>query len=325
VTGPVGPAHWTPPDRPEGISSSGAAVGSGPGHPSSSAVVRGDEPWSPLEADRSRPRPTVVSGPVGPGVVLDGGFELLRKEARLLIGLAACLYVPIRLLDLTVTLSTGAASERYQAGPALLLLTGDGAWSWTLVVLQSVALSLLGLCTGQLASRRLAGEAVSFGFLGSFALRRSWVAVVILPVSFVVRAPLSCIPLGFLLADALLFMSSVTAGAEGLGPVASVRRSMALARGAFGPVLVVVTGALVISQVLRISFYAGPVLLIGSFDPGDAVLAAVGQAGALVLLIAEPLTACIAARAYLDVRARREGLDLRLRLEDRFGPPGALA
>jgi hypothetical protein len=243
----------------------------------------------------------------------------------LLIGLAACLYVPIRLLDLAVTVSTGAAAERYQAGPALLLLTGDGGWSWALVVLQSLALSVLGLCTGQLVSRRLAAESVTLGSLGRFALRRGWVALVILPISFVVRAPLSCIPLGFLLADALLFMSSVAAGAEGLGPVAAVRRSMSLARGAFGPVLVVVTGALIISQVLRISFYAGPVLLIGSFDPGDAVLTAVGQAGALVLLIAEPLTACIAARAYLDVRVRREGLDLRLRLEDRFGVPGASA
>ena len=32
-----------------------------------------------------------------------------------------------------------------------------------------------------------------------------------------------------------------------------------------------------------------------------------------MLLLTEPLTACIAARAYLDLRCRRDGVDLVLR------------
>ena len=35
-----------------------------------------------------------------------------------------------------------------------------------------------------------------------------------------------------------------------------------------------------------------------------------------MLLVTEPLTACIAARAYLDLRCRRDGVDLALRQND---------
>ena len=87
--------------------------------------------------------------------------------------------------------------------------------------------------------------------------------------------------------------------------------------------LAVVFGGLLISQMLRISFYAGPVLLAANFSTNEVVLTAVAQAGALVVLVAEPLTACIAARAYMDLRCRTEGADLRRRLHERFAPPQA--
>src|SRR5690606_34478167 len=128
----------------------------------------------------------------------DGAFDLLRVRFRLLLALAACLYVPIRVLDLVTMIATGDVEDRYEFGPSILLLGGDSAWSWLVLVLQSFALSVLGLCVGHLALRLAHGEDPSFGELARLALRRSWVAFLIVPLGFVIRAPLSCIPLGFL-------------------------------------------------------------------------------------------------------------------------------
>ena len=295
-------------------------LGSGPG----SATARGDAP-EPHDASSSADHRAFLRllRPMGAGAVLDTSFDLLRLRFRRLVGVAATLFVPIRIVDLLTMIWSGDAVERYHVGPSLLLLGGDSSWSWLVLVLQSWALSILGVCVGHLVVRMLEGAEPSYRELMGVALRRSWVALLILPLTFVIRAPLSCIPGGFLIADALVFTTSVVAGAEALGPWRALRRAMALSKQAFGPALGIVLGGLLISQLLRVSFYVGPVLLAGTLSTSDAVLTAVSQAGALVVLVAEPLTACIAARAYLDMRCRNEGLDLHRRLQKRFVEPGA--
>ena len=289
------------------------------------ATARGDAP----EPDDLRPadheRILRSLRPLGPGAVLDSSFDLLRLRFRRIVGLAACLYVPIRILDLVTMIASGDAEDRYQVGPAILLMGGDSGWALVVAVLQSFALSVLGLCVGHLVVRMIDGADASFGELLALAARRSWVALLIMPLTFLVRAPLTCVVfgVGFVLGDALVFTTSVVAGAERLGPWRAFRRNLALSRRAYGPMLAIAFGGLLISQMLRISFYGGPVLLAANFSTSDAVLTAVAQAGALVVLVAEPLTACIAARAYLDLRCRNEGADLRLRLHERFGAPAA--
>ena len=287
------------------------------------ATARGDAPEPDVLQPADHERILRSLRPMGPGAVLDSAFDLLRLRFRRIVGVAACLYIPIRILDLVTMIASGDAQERYQIGPAILLMGGDSAWALVVALLQSFALSVLGLCLGHLVVRLIDGADASFRELMSLAARRSWVALLVMPLMFLVRAPLSCIPLGFLIGDALVFTTSVVAGAERLGPWRAFRRSLALSRRSFGPMLAVVFGGLLISQMLRISFYAGPVLLAANFSTNEAVLTAVAQAGALVVLVAEPLTACIAARAYMDLRCRTEGADLRRRLYERFGPPQA--
>ena len=48
-------------------------------------------------------------------------------------------------------------------------------------------------------------------------------------------------------------------------------------------------------------------------DPPDGLLVAIGQLASLLQLVLQPLTACIAASAYLMLRSRVEGLDLEQR------------
>ena len=260
--------------------------------------------------------------PIGPAAVLDGGFDLFRFRFRRLVGLAACLFVPITVVDLVLMAVVGTnAPERVAIGPSMFLLGSGDSWSWAIVAAQSVALSLLGLCVGHLAAAAARGIDVSFRELGRLALRRWWVALLIVVLTAAPRALLSCVvfPVGWILADAFFFIASSVAGAEGVGPWKAVTRGAALARGRYGNAVVICLGSLVISQVLRLSLTAGPVLLLASFALPESVIGVAARLGTIVLLLAEPITACIAARAYLDLRARHEGLDLQLRASRVFG------
>ncbi len=256
--------------------------------------------------------------PVGPGAVIDGGFELLRHRFGRLVGLSACLYIPIWLVDLSLTVfgnadgaSDGSGSP---IGPAFLLVGNGSTWVVPIAIAQSLALSVLGLCVGHLVMAATRGDDVAFADLGRLALRRSWVALLILPLNAAVHfASVVTLGFGFPLVDAFVFIVSVVAGAEGVGPWTALRRSFSLTRAAYGRALVISFGGLCITQVLRLSFFFGPSLLVSMLDPSTVLSGLVSALGVAVLLIAEPLTACIAARAYLDLRCRVEGLDLVLR------------
>lgn len=276
--------------------------------PSGAALLDGSSPLGELR-------------PVGPAAVLDGGFDLFRFRFRRLVGLAALLFVPITVVDLLLMAVIGTSStDRTAIGPAIFLMASGDSWSWFIVVAQSCALSILGLCTGHLAMQAAQGRDVSSRELRRLALRRSWVAVLIIVLTAVPRGVLSCVMVvvGWLLADAFFFISSTAAGAEGLGPWKAVVRSGQLTRARYGNAIMICLGSLIISQVLRLSLTAGPALLLSSFGLSDLVVGVAARLGSLILLLAEPITACIAARAYLDLRARRDGFDLELRAERLF-------
>ncbi len=314
-------------DRAVGTSGAGRATARGDATaPSPDPRLAADE----LARGRS---PLADLRPTGPASVLDGGFDLFRFRFRRLVGLAACLFVPILLVDLTLMAVIGTNSaERVPVGPSVMLLGSGDSWIWGILAAQTVALSLLGLCVGHLAASAARGVDVSFRELGRLMLRRWWVALLIVVLTAVPRALLSCIvfPVGFVLADAFFFIASVCAGAERLGPWAAVQRSVQLTRARFGNAIVICLGSLVISQVLRISLTTGPAMLLASFEMSDLVVGLTARLGTVVLLLAEPITACIAARAYLDLRARHDGYDLQLRADRIFdagatAPPGGSA
>jgi len=121
----------------------------------------------------------------------------------------------------------------------------------------------------------------------------------------------------WVLGDAVVFLTSVAAGAERLGPWRAFQRSWQLTWPSFGRALVISFGGLCISLVIRLSLSFGPAALALSLDPTSPLVGFLGAASTAVLLITEPLTACIAARAYLDLRCRREGWDLAMR-QDRL-------
>lgn len=254
--------------------------------------------------------------PVGVGGVLDGGFDLLRRYFGLLVGLAAALLLPLQLADLWASVAAGRPAELDTAPFLAAFGAMDSTMpaTWLVAAARLVVLSFLGLTTGLLVSDALAHRARPVRSVLAAAGRRWWVALLIPLLCIPVKVVASCLLyVGFFMGDAVLMCTSVVAGAEGAGPFRSFGRSFSLGFRSFGTALGVAIGSFVISAVLQVSLYAGPAMLASLFVSSELVLLAVQQISMLSLLVTQPLTAAIAARAYVEFRCRSEALDLAVR------------
>jgi hypothetical protein len=290
------------------------------------AVARGDArapARDPLVDGDLEGNPLGRLGVSGPGGVLDGGFELLRFRFRRLVGLTAVLLLPLQLAQLAVSLTVGAAAEVDSSGVDPLGGLGGrsmvgGGWVLVFVALRALALFVLGIAVGHLVQGWSEGRDPGFGEALRFAASRCWVAPVVVVVAAGVKMAGACLGfVGWFLGDALFFIAGIVAGAERTGPLATIGRSVRLTRSAYGLSLVVCVGGFVIAQVLQVALTVGPLLLLTWFQPPEGWMVAAEQAASLVLLVTVPLTACIAGRAYVELRCRAEGLDLRRRQEAR--------
>lgn len=284
------------------------------------AVARADAGRRPRGEERSTvlvdPPPFLPLRSVGPGAVLDGGFDVLRFRLGRMVGLAATLYAPLLLVQFLFELRYGLGSgteDGVGSSPFVVVALGasESGWGLLFVLLNQVALSLLGVAAGFQVAAWLDGRDPTYGSTLRYLLRRSWVALLVVVLSALVRVPFLCLSvLGWWLSDAFVFTVSAAAGAEGLGPWAALRTTFRRVRHALGFAMVVSLGGLAISVVLRAALWVGPLALVSVAVPSGLVAVLVARLGALVLLVTEPLVACIAARAWLELRCRTEGYDL---------------
>lgn len=284
------------------------------------AVAPGDARW---EADAG----TVDPGdrnplrdvePAGVGGVLDGGFDLLRIGFGRLVGLAAALLLPLQLIELIIFTRVGRVDQvdidQSPFAGFMAMGSSPSSVSWVFVALRLMILSFLGMTVGLMVRELLGGRLPSGRSLAAAAGRRWWVAAVIPLLTAPVKSVGFCLVyLGWFLIDCLLMCPSVIAGAEGAGPLRSFGRSWKLARASYGTALGVSVGGFVIATILQFALLLGPAALVSAFAVSEGVLLLVQQITSLVLLVTQPLTACIAGRAYVEFRCRSEGLDLHRR------------
>lgn len=305
--------------------------GSGLGPSSGIAVARGDareprdhrtggDPGTPTPAGED-PATALVGNPlrslgvVGPGSVLDQAFDLLRFRFRRWVALAAVLFVPVQLLQLWIALASGTTTSPsgVEGLSQLRLFDGPGTSGagWVVTGLQVLGLFLLGMAAGHLVAGWLDGRDDPFGSVVASTARRIWVAPFVVIPAVLAKVVAACFGgVGFFLADALLFVAAPIAGGELLGPFATLGRSVRLARRSYGTALVVCIGGFCITAVLRFALGAGPLALVAVLGLPSEWLVVVSQAMSVTMLVTMPLTACIAARAHLDLRCRAEGFDL---------------
>lgn len=257
------------------------------------------------------PRPGIVISPTGIGEVLDAGFNLARRNYRLLLGLGAWGVAPATALSALA--SAPAALDPNPIGA--MLLTGLG----TLVSAVGAALSTGALL---IACARLVSPTGQPNELAAWAVYKAVIARIGHLILLAIIATLVGIPLIIVLPLGIYIgvrwsQSYIAILVERVGPIASLSRSWELTGGSWWHAAVVLFLASL--TVGTLSFAVGGILgggaaLLGMLT-GSPVLASVlttlgSAAGTLVLM---PFSEAISVVLYFELRARVEGFDIQQR------------
>jgi hypothetical protein len=289
---------------------------------------------------------------MGVGELLDGALGLIRSNPRTVLGLAAAVSAVSAVLqtigmwfslqfiegvepaagvsdaDLTYELTTVASSSVAQLIPALMasflqvlasglfiVLVGaavlgrtlDARQTWQILrprMLALIGLTVLVALGGVLAMVLLVATIAAMAFaVGPWAILPG----VVLGVGGIVALVYAYVRLS--VASPALVM-------EGIGVVASMRRSWVLVRRSWWRVLGILLLAAIITSLLT-TVVTVPITLIAAVLGGlnDSLLPTVLAAGVATLvagIVTLPFSAAVTGLLYIDLRMRREALDIEL-------------
>ena len=264
--------------------------------------------------------------PLGVGEVLDAGIKVTRSRFKDLAILVAVVTVPVQVLSALVTISTTDEDTFDATGSTDTI----GADFWTqqagnlVVSLLGVVGTLIALaaCT-RIISGTYFGERVDWKESLSYAARR---LPSLLWVGFLFGLMVGLGTLACLAPGVWLFVAySVSVPAlllEGTRGWAALRRSFRLVRRRWWPVFgIFLLGYLLISIVQTVVTIPLIALLLSGvadnlvvFFAGSAIL------GSVATVVTTPFLVAMIVIIYLDLRVRKEGLDLQL-MAERIGAP----
>jgi hypothetical protein len=278
------------------------------------------------------PRPGCVPlRPLGVSDILDGSFTMIRRNPRVTLGLsavvAAAQVLLVALLELLSFAAFGninvTSSSNPNASTGLGPLLGDESVQFVGLIVSTLLGAVL---TGMLTA------AITQDVLGvRLDVRQAWASArprlgALIAIALITTV-LEFVGLLFFLAPGIwlwgVWAVSVPAlMVEGTGVRAALRRSRELVRGTFWRVWGIrALGALIV-QVVSV-FIAAPFAIVGAVVDSDAfsassgnnhipfvfvVLTALGSAVAATFVA--PVRAGIDALLYVDLRMRKEGLDI---------------
>ena len=258
--------------------------------------------------------------------VLDGAFAILKTAPATIIAFTAVFAVPVQILGAWLQRDLLGGDSLLDAfnGDTSLSGVDQSAWSSTwaqMVLFFGPALALVFVASGlvRLVGAWQVGRDLSLGEMLRGSLSMAWplLAGWFLVHLAEVAGMLLC-GLPALGAMTWFLVTAPVIGAEGLGPIAAMRRSARLASRRFWPVL----GLALLSGIVATLFgYALGIvptvlaLLLGTDGLGWLLTAA---AGVLTSLITMPVVAGATVLIYLDLRVRTEGLDLELDAAEAF-------
>jgi hypothetical protein len=253
--------------------------------------------------------------------MVDGGFAVLRADPAKILLIAASVIVPLTAVEAYVARrSYGGASfldvmQDNSSGSS----SSSGADGATVLfaVLLFLALTVVIGAVARVVAAWYGGREVTAGDALGAAGRRVW-ALVLAWLAVVVLAAI-----GFVLfvLPGLLVLSMFAVAApvivvERTGPLRGLRRSWRLVGKRVWTVLGALLAAVLAAGIIDLAFGILAALFL-SFSWGWVVGAVVNSLGRVV---AGGALAGTVALIYLDLRVRREGLDLELQAADVFAP-----
>jgi hypothetical protein len=279
------------------------------------------------DADSSGTAPPALR-PLGVGETLDAAIKLYRRNATTLWTIVAIVVIPLQILD-TIVRRVSLPSDVFLSSGTLYSFSGQSTGSVIVVALASFLVAVATyIATGgvfeALISSYLGRPATwrkSLQHAGTRAASLIWLAV--LSVVFVF--------IGFILLFIpglwLLVAISVAVPAlmfEGVGGFAAMKRSMDLVDGRWWATF----GRLLAAYVLLFAVLFGITALIGAIASGVTLHnvtlyeTLIGLANVIAYILVTPFVSAVLTVIYIDLRVRKEALDLEL-LAQQFTGPGS--
>ena len=256
-------------------------------------------------------RPGLVISPGGIGEVLDLGFNLARRNFRLLVGIALWGLVPGSVLSAVATVA-GATGSEPSAGVVVALIGTLIAALITILAEAAACVACGRLIEGGASSDDLSATSLYGAAFERFRWLLLWgLIITIVGVPLVIIAPLG------VFVGVRWSVSWTALLLEGRGPIESLRRSWGLTRGSWWhTAMVLLTTSLIIGAIswALLAVVGGVGVALGALVGSDVITALVSALVGIVSgVITTPFTAALAVVLYYELRARAEGFDLELR------------
>jgi hypothetical protein len=281
-------------------------------------------PWVPV-APEARTAGLPRLAPMTASDILDGGFAILKRAPATIIGLTAAFVVPVQALGAWLNRGVDGvdfeevvaqSDQSFQLGTSSAT---SSAASFVLVVGPMVALVFVAAAIARLVSAWHVGNDLTLSQLLRGSRARAWPLV----AAWLLVHLLELVAvLGFgILPLAVMTWFLVTApviGAEGLGPIAAMRRSARLVNRRFWPVLGLALLSFLVEQLFETAISLLPSLLSLFLGTDGIAWVLPAVISILTQLVTLPVVAGITVLIYLDLRVRTEGLDLELEALEAF-------
>lgn len=243
--------------------------------------------------------------------IADGAFAILRSRPRTVAAIAASFVLPVQLVsaflnrELVGSFDFGdfdTNTGQFEGQGDFTNLVGFSSSTPITSTLQLLILPFLGVALTYLVLGWRGGRDHSAKDCLLFTLKKTHVIVAVFVVGKIVQV------LTLFLATPVLMLLAPIVAAEGLGPLAAIRRSFSLGRRRYWPLVGLLILIFFVNLLLTYALFLLPVLggfLLGSW--GWVAFFALGSVGATVQTL---LGTGVAVLAYIDVRNRTEGADL---------------
>ena len=276
----------------------GAQSSAGPGRP----------PRIPTEAELP---PLLERTPLA---IIDEAFTFLRTQPATLLGVAFVVLLPLRLIAVLLP-GSGLRDARPDQLIDILITSFDstaGVISAVGTLLaDSLAVFVVGAIYGKLLASWFEQSAPLTSDLLVWSVKRSPILAVLWLLIHLVEliAGAFSVGVGGIVAGVFLMVTAPILGAEGGGVRQSMSRSLALTAPRFFACLIVFVLVGVGGQIIRFVLRSLPTLLGVTVVPIPAwIISGVFDLLATTLVVA--FTASSALVLYLDLRVRKEGIDL---------------
>ena len=267
--------------------------------------------------------PLVARSPLA---IFDEAIVFLRTRPAIFLAIASIGLLPARGIS---ALLPGAELRELDTNELADLVIANFARPGSFVTtgvsfaLDSFVLFVVAAAYGEIAAAWFVGSSPSFKQLGLNTLKRLpalFVAWVIAKFAMILLGVVS-LGIGALAFGTFFAIVAPIMGAENVGPIVALRRSMSLISSKLGQGLLVFITTGLGAVLIRLAIKQGPGLVLSSFFAGQIPLpeeVILGIFDVIGSIVALAFVASASVVLYLDLRVRREGLDLSFALAKAF-------